>query len=53
MKVMCILCGKVSELMSATTVATDEEGKLKTYHFCSQEHLSEYARKKGLNLEDK
>ncbi len=50
MKIMCNLCGKVSDLMAASSFATDEDGKLKTYHFCSEEHLAEFARKKGIEL---
>jgi YHS domain-containing protein len=50
MKIMCNLCGKVSDLMASTSFATDEAGQLKTYHFCSQEHLAEFARRKGIEL---
>lgn len=50
MKIMCNLCGKVSDLMASSSFATDEDGKLKTYHFCSEEHLAEFARKKGIEL---
>jgi YHS domain-containing protein len=50
MKVMCNLCGRVSDLMTATSFATDDKGQLKTYHFCSQEHLEEFARRKGFEL---
>jgi YHS domain-containing protein len=50
MKVMCNLCGRVSELMSSTSFAADEGGQLKAYHFCSEEHLSEFARRRGIEL---
>ena len=51
MKVMCSLCGRVSDLMAATSFAADEgAGQLKTYHFCSEEHLVEFARRKGIRL---
>jgi YHS domain-containing protein len=50
MKVMCNFCGKVSDLMSATSYATDDGGQLETYHFCSKEHLTEFAREKGIEL---
>jgi len=51
MKVMCNLCGRVSDLMAATSFATDDGDQLKTYHFCSEEHLAEFARRKGIQLE--
>jgi len=51
MKVMCNLCGRVSDLMAATSFATDDGGKLKTFHFCSEEHLTEFVRRKGIELE--
>jgi YHS domain-containing protein len=51
MKVMCNLCGKVFDLMSATSFATDEGGQLKTYHFCSEEHLAEFTKNRGMPLD--
>jgi len=36
--------------MAATSFAADEGGQLKTYHFCSEEHLAEFARRKGITL---
>jgi hypothetical protein len=48
MKVMCVLCGKVLGLMGATSLAVEESGELKTYHFCTDGHMKEFARKKGL-----
>jgi len=50
MKIMCNLCGKVCGLMASTSLATDEGGQLKTYHFCNEEHLEEFARRKGLTF---
>jgi len=50
MKVMCNLCGRILDLMAATSFAAEDDGKLKTYHFCSEEHMAEYARKKGMSL---
>jgi YHS domain-containing protein len=50
MKVMCNQCGKVLDLMTATSFAVEEAGQLKTYHFCSDQHMAEFARKKGLPL---
>jgi len=51
MKVMCNLCGKVSDLMASTSFATDEGGQMKTYHFCCDEHMAEFARRKGMALD--
>jgi len=50
MKVMCNQCGKISDLMASTSLATDEDGQLKTYHFCSREHMAEFARRRGIAL---
>ena len=36
--------------MASTSFAMDEAGQLKTYHFCSEEHLAEFARRKGIEL---
>lgn len=51
MKVMCNLCGKISDLMASTSFATDDRGQLKSYHFCSKEHLTEFARRRGIEFE--
>jgi len=51
MKVMCNLCGKVSDLMASTSFAIDEAGQMKTYHFCSEEHMTEFTRRKGMALD--
>ena len=48
---MCNLCGKISDLMASTSFATNDGGQLKTYHFCSKEHLNEFARRRGIELE--
>ncbi len=50
MKVMCNQCGKILVLMEAISFAVDESGQLKTYNFCSNEHMTEFARRKGLPL---
>jgi YHS domain-containing protein len=50
MKIMCNFCGKILDLMGATSFAAEEGGQLKTYHFCSQEHMAEFAQKKGMPL---
>lgn len=50
MKVMCILCGRVTDLMLSTSLATDDAGQLKTYHFCSEGHMAEFVRRKGIQV---
>lgn len=50
MKVMCNQCGKILDLMTSTSFAVDEAGQLKTYHFCCDQHMMEFARRKGMPL---
>lgn len=50
MKVMCNQCGKVLDLMASHSFAVDQGGKLVTYNFCSDEHMEEFARRKGMPL---
>ncbi|HXY82700.1 MAG TPA: hypothetical protein VEH56_03195 [Candidatus Saccharimonadales bacterium] len=45
---MCNQCGKIIDLMNSHSFAVNEEGQLKAYYFCSDEHLAEYGRKKGM-----
>lgn len=47
MKVMCNQCRKVSDLMASTSLAIGEEGEMNTYHFCSEEHLSQFAQERN------
>jgi YHS domain-containing protein len=51
MKVICNLCGKISDLMASTSFAIDEERGMKTYHFCCDEHLTEFGRRRGIALD--
>jgi hypothetical protein len=48
MKVMCNQCGKILNLMQSQSLAIQEDGQLKTFHFCSEEHMKEYSVRKGL-----
>lgn len=50
MKVICNQCGKILDLMNSVSFAVEEGGLLKTYYFCSDEHMEAFARKRGLNL---
>lgn len=47
---MCNQCGKILDLMTSHSFAVGEDGKLKTYNFCSDEHMVEFARRKGISL---
>jgi YHS domain-containing protein len=46
MKVMCNQCGKILDLMASQSFAVEEGGELKTYNFCSTEHMLEFAERK-------
>jgi len=50
LKVMCNQCGKILDLMAARSVAVEEGGQLKTFNFCSGEHMTDFARRKGISL---
>ena len=50
MKVMCNQCGKVLDLMESQSFAVDEENHLKSFYFCSKEHMSQFAQRKSLKL---
>gem|GEM_PF-1353521 len=48
LKVICNQCGKILDLMESHSLVADESGQLKGYYFCSDEHLTEYSRRKGI-----
>ncbi len=48
---MCNQCGKILDLMRSTSFTVDETDQLKTYYFCSDEHMEEFARRKGMALD--
>jgi len=50
MKVMCNQCGRVLDLMMSRSFAGEEDKRVKTYHFCSDRHMEEFAQRKGLAL---
>lgn len=50
MKVICSQCGKVLDLMESTSFAVQDAGQLKTYYFCTGEHMAGFAERKGLPL---
>jgi len=37
-------------MMVSRTAAVEEEGRLKSYHFCSDDHLSQFTERKGMSL---
>jgi len=50
MKVMCNQCGKIINLMESQSFAMEYENHLKCFYFCSNEHLSQFAQRKGMEL---
>jgi YHS domain-containing protein len=50
MKVMCNQCGKILDLMASQSFAVEEGEELKTYNFCSEEHMTEFAKRKNVRL---
>jgi hypothetical protein len=50
MKVMCNQCWKILDLMMSQTFAVDEGGRLRTHNFCSEEHMIEFTRRKGMAI---
>lgn len=47
---MCNQCGKILGVMMPHSIAVDEGGKLKTYNFCSEEHMIQFAGRKGVTI---
>ena len=50
LKVLCNQCGKILDLMESSSLAMDEDGKLKAYNFCSESHMAEFAHRKGIAI---
>ena len=50
MNVMCNQCGKILELMGSQSFAVEEENHLKSFYFCSDEHMAQFAKRKGMKL---
>jgi len=50
MKVMCNQCGKILELKKSQSFAVEEEDKLKSFYFCSKEHMSKFAYRRNIKL---
>jgi hypothetical protein len=50
MKVMCNECGKILDLMQSQSFAVEQDGHLKTFHFCSEGHMTEFALRKKMSL---
>jgi len=50
MNVMCNQCGKILELMGSQSFAVEEENHLKSFYFCSKEHMSQFTQRRGMQL---
>jgi len=50
MKVMCSQCGKILDLMLSQSFVVEEDSHLKSYYFCSGEHMKQFAERKRLKL---
>jgi YHS domain-containing protein len=48
MKVMCNQCGMILDLMKSQSFAVEEGDHLKSFYFCSEEHMSQYVQRKGM-----
>jgi len=50
MKVMCNQCGKILDLMESQSLATEEENQLKSFYFCSDEHMMKFVERKKMKF---
>ena len=50
LEVMSNQCGRVLDLMASSSFVVNEDGKLKSYNFCSEQHMAEFARRKGMTI---
>jgi YHS domain-containing protein len=48
MKVMCNQCGMILDLMKSHSFAVEEGDHLKSFYFCSEEHMSQYVTRKDM-----
>jgi YHS domain-containing protein len=47
---MCDQCGKILDLMQSQSFAVEEDNHLKSYYFCSEEHMKQFAERKSMKL---
>jgi len=47
---MCNQCGKILDLMQSQSIAMEEQDQLKTFYFCSDDHMSRFAERKNIKL---
>jgi len=50
MKVMCNQCGKILDLMESQSLTTEEENQLKSFYFCSDEHMMKFVERKKMKF---
>jgi len=50
MRVLCNQCGKLLNLMESKSFAVEEGDQLKSFHFCSDEHMMKFAERKNMKI---
>jgi hypothetical protein len=50
--VKCQECGRIVNLVSAVSLAVEEEGEFKGVYFCSQQHLDRYTAKSSFSVNE-
>jgi len=47
---MCNQCGKIFDLMESHSFAIEEQNQLKSFYFCSSDHMTRFAERKNIKL---
>lgn len=50
MRVMCNQCGKILDLMESQSLAMEEGNQLKSFYFCSGEHMTKFVERKNMKI---
>ena len=50
MRVMCNQCGKILDLMESQSFVTEEENQLKSFYFCSSDHMMKFVERKNVKF---
>jgi hypothetical protein len=50
MRVMCNQCGKILNLLESQSFAIEEGDQLKSFYFCSDDHMTRFAERKNMKL---
>jgi len=50
MRVMCNQCGKILDLMESQSFATEVGNQLKSFYFCSNDHMMKFAGRKNMKF---